>query len=309
MKRFRKILVAVDTRLESNLIVDQAIEVAKSNDGAIRLVDVNPGFSWLTRLTTQDTTHLSELLEKEKREKLSALAAMISDQGIEASYAVLHGKSSVAIIKEAVEQKQDVVMAVSKGHDSRSSGFFGKTATRLLRQCPCPVWLVSPRTTAKFKHVLGCIDPISDDASELELDQRIVELTRSVAAYHDAKCSVLHAWQLDDRALLSARLDAKSVDQFAEEERAYHEEKMDDLLDQFQLKVVSENVHLIEGQAETAICEFVDADGVDLLVMGTVGRSGISGMLMGNTAEWVLSEVQCSVLALKPLGFKGSIRV
>lgn len=38
-------------------------------------------------------------------------------------------------------------------------------------------------------------------------------------------------------------------------------------------------------------------------IMGTVGRTGIPGFLIGNTAETVLRQVACSVLAVKPTGF------
>jgi universal stress protein E len=37
--------------------------------------------------------------------------------------------------------------------------------------------------------------------------------------------------------------------------------------------------------------------------METVGRTGIPGLLMGNTAETILQQVNCSVLAIKPPGF------
>ena len=46
---------------------------------------------------------------------------------------------------------------------------------------------------------------------------------------------------------------------------------------------------------------------VELLVIGTVGRSGIPGLLIGNTAEQVLAEVTCSILAFKPAGFVSPI--
>ena len=42
--------------------------------------------------------------------------------------------------------------------------------------------------------------------------------------------------------------------------------------------------------------------------MGTVGRSGIDGVIIGNTAEKVLNRIECSVLALKPPGFVTPIR-
>jgi nucleotide-binding universal stress UspA family protein len=60
---------------------------------------------------------------------------------------------------------------------------------------------------------------------------------------------------------------------------------------------------LVEGEPERAISHFVDRNGVDLVVMGTVARSGIPGVVMGNTAERVLQRLHGSVLAVKPPGF------
>jgi len=42
---------------------------------------------------------------------------------------------------------------------------------------------------------------------------------------------------------------------------------------------------------------------VDLIVMGTVARVGIPGFFMGNTAESILNQIDCSVLTIKPSGF------
>jgi universal stress protein E len=62
-------------------------------------------------------------------------------------------------------------------------------------------------------------------------------------------------------------------------------------------------IQLVEGEPERAISQFVDKNGVDLVVMGTVARSGIAGLVMGNTAERVLQRLRGSVLAIKPPGF------
>ena len=37
--------------------------------------------------------------------------------------------------------------------------------------------------------------------------------------------------------------------------------------------------------------------------MGTVARSGVPGLLIGNKAEKVLSGIDCTVLAVKPSGY------
>ena len=49
-----------------------------------------------------------------------------------------------------------------------------------------------------------------------------------------------------------------------------------------------------------SVVEQVEAD---LLVMGTVCRTNVAGFLIGNTAESVVGDVDCSLLALKPEGF------
>jgi universal stress protein E len=42
--------------------------------------------------------------------------------------------------------------------------------------------------------------------------------------------------------------------------------------------------------------------------MGTIGRSGIPGLLIGNTSETVLQAVNSSVITLKPDDFLSPIR-
>ena len=59
------------------------------------------------------------------------------------------------------------------------------------------------RTSTNVKHVLGCVDTSSDQSLDVELNNKVYELTMSIAQFHDARFSVLHAWVMDDEALLS----------------------------------------------------------------------------------------------------------
>ena len=60
----------------------------------------------------------------------------------------------------------------------------------------------------------------------------------------------------------------------------------------------------IYGEPEDVITRFVESHGIDVVVMGTVARTGIAGLVMGNTAERVLRRLRGSVLAVKPTGFR-----
>ena len=66
-------------------------------------------------------------------------------------------------------------------------------------------------------------------------------------------------------------------------------------------------VHVKEGPPDVVIPQAIDEYEIDLLVMGTLARSGIRGMLVGNTAERILPQLSCSLLAVKAAGFESPI--
>jgi nucleotide-binding universal stress UspA family protein len=65
---------------------------------------------------------------------------------------------------------------------------------------------------------------------------------------------------------------------------------------------------LVQGDPAKAIAALVKKEKIDLVVMGTVARSGLIGAIMGNTAERMIRTIRASLLALKPVDFKCPIR-
>lgn len=63
------------------------------------------------------------------------------------------------------------------------------------------------------------------------------------------------------------------------------------------------------GVPEQAIPSEIERNGIDLLVIGTMARTGIHGLVAGNTSEDIIGELSCSVVALKPPGFVSPISV
>jgi universal stress protein E len=70
-------------------------------------------------------------------------------------------------------------------------------------------------------------------------------------------------------------------------------------------------IHLADGVGipDVAIQHFIQVHNIHLLVMGTIGRGGIPGIMIGNTAERLLPEIHCSVLAVKPPEFQCPVRL
>jgi universal stress protein E len=66
-------------------------------------------------------------------------------------------------------------------------------------------------------------------------------------------------------------------------------------------------VHFVTEPPDVAIMNCIEQHDIDLLVMGTVGRTGVSGIITGNTAERLLPRIPCSLLAVKPPDFKSPV--
>ncbi|MCR9144748.1 MAG: universal stress protein [bacterium] len=307
MKKFANILVATDTRLDDNPIVDEAVDLAQLNGALLKIVDVVPEFPWTVRMTMKDHEHVRELMVQEKDERLKALGASIKKKGVSVETKVLHGKTSVEIIREVLRAKHDLVLRVAKGKDSRNNGFFGTTGSRLLRECPCAVWLVAPAATPEYKHVLACVDTSSGDELDTELNSKVYELAADISQNQKAKFSIVHASAVFGEGLLKNRMTEEHYEKFKQENQDKIEGLLDSFLKEHGSGASEKNVHMIKADARSAIPYFVSKNGVDLVVMGTVGRSGAAGMIMGNTAEQILDSIECSVLVLKPDSFVSHI--
>lgn len=308
MEQFRNILVAADTRLDSHPIVDEMAEIALVSGAKLKIIDVVPEFPLAARLALRDHPHLLELKMQEKQAELEAIAKPLADRGLNVEAKALKGKGSVEIIREVLRDGHDLVARVAKGKDSRSNGFFGATGFQLLRKCPCPVWLVAPNTSPKFKHILAAVDTSSGESLQANLNDEVYEYARSIATHHGADFSVAHAWDVFGEQMLQSRL---SEDEFADVQKFYGQEAaklFDQFLKRHDSSVNASGVHLLHGSAHEVLPAFAEKNGVDLVVMGTVARAGLSGVLMGNTAERVLLALRCSVLAVKPEGFVTPIK-
>jgi universal stress protein E len=67
--------------------------------------------------------------------------------------------------------------------------------------------------------------------------------------------------------------------------------------------IAQENTHIKEGLPEDVIQSVANQLDAELVILGTIGRTGLSAALIGNTAEHVIDRLNCDVLALKPDGY------
>lgn len=77
-------------------------------------------------------------------------------------------------------------------------------------------------------------------------------------------------------------------------------EYLEQIASRLQLAGLKVNSVVLEGKVAEALLKFAKDEGVDLIVMSTHGRTGLSRLLMGSVAEQVVHGARCPVLLVRP---------
>ena len=171
---------------------------------------------------------------------------------------------------------------------------------RLMRKCPCPVWVMKGAQTSPYTRILAAVDPSSHEPTQDSLNLIILQLAASMARKEEGELHITYVWNSSGE---SYGYSLGSTAEEIEQEKMQHKDRFDALLDRVDVTDLKLYLHFIEGEPQECISELVIEQSIDLLVMGTVCRTGISGLLIGNTAEEVLNQVDCSALTVEPEGF------
>jgi nucleotide-binding universal stress UspA family protein len=297
VKRFRSILVHVDTRTDTKPLLERATELARAQGSRLKIVEIVPDLPWSMLSGKVDLDEMRQLLVEKKTTAVEALAAQARSKGIEASGKVLTGKTSVQLIDEVSRESHDLVMKAAKGPESTRLGFLGTSATRLLRHSPCAVWVFRPSHHAGQRRIVAAVDVTAADEQHAQLNREILAVALALA---DGKPHIAYAWSVYGERLIKDYMKKEEFDELMADSQHQARCGMEALLTEFGISANAPEVHLLHGPEDEAIARFVDEGQFDALVIGTVGRSGLSGVLVGNTAEVLLGRVHCSVVAVKP---------
>jgi nucleotide-binding universal stress UspA family protein len=314
MKRFKHILYVGEAALTGEPGLARAVTLASNNQARLSVIDVvrEEAAGVGVPAGLPPGVDLTAALVAKRRDELTAAVAAVADE-LEIDVDVLVGRKFLAVIHHVLRGGYDLVIkpAEDPGWLDR---LFGSDDMHLLRKCPCPVWLMKPDDATNYRCIVAAVgfEPGDRDPDEDALNAQILELASSLALSDFAELHLVHAWEAPVAGFASLWSDQSETaeQRFVEAVRARHRAGMERLTDRLRRLVGDEaygyltpRVHLPKGPAGREIPALVEQFGADLVVMGTVGRTGIPGLFIGNTAETVLYGLQSSVLAIKPPGF------
>lgn len=226
---------------------------------------------------------------------LEELVAHAETLGLRARLALVRDRSWLEILRAVRRGEADLVL-VARRNQAGGGAVLGGVAKKLMRKCSCPVWVVKPEGRVEPRVIVAATDlsPVGN---------RALALAAALAEGFAAELDVVHAWPLPLAVPVLPELDVppQSRVDIEQYERAARE-RFEEALAALALPR-RPRTHLVCGAPSAAIQEVVERREADLLVMGSVSRGGIAGLLLGNTAERLLDRVQCSLLTIKPADF------
>lgn len=310
MKRFKQILLVFDPQHTTKPTVDRARSLARSNGARITLLSVvpQPPADQLLVAGGPPREQIAAELAAERLEQCRAMAEYVGATGIEATARVAVGTAFIEIIREVLRGGHELVMLTAEAERGLARRLFGSTSLQLMRKCPCPVWVFKPTQGERFARILAAVDTSSGelDGERDQLNPKILELAVSLAHSDQAELHLVQAWSLFGEGYLRVRgdLHAGAIRNLRTAARERYQARVGRLLADLDLDGIPLHLHLPRSEdAARAIVRLARAEHIDLLVMGTVCRTGIAGFFIGNTAEKVLGAVDRSVLTVKPEGF------
>ena len=305
MQRFKSIFYIVESISTIPKITEKVQTLARLNDANVHIALLQEPLPSHFVNTHGFQKRMEELKLFFKQEREDFLHNILNDKGwfdIDVDGLIISGIGFVEIIKQVLREKHDLIV-IEEPTLTRIK--IGQLAMKLMRKCPCPVWIIRSEPNVKIKNILAAVDIEGGDES-LKLNTKIVQLANSLAQREQGVSHYLHAYRFEFETALAGPSFNVPLEEIAGMKKEIINSRkllMQKTLESAQLQVNENQLIFREGDPTTVIRETINELSIDTLVMGSLERSGVPGYLIGNRAETILTEIECSVLTVKPDDF------
>lgn len=280
MKRLSNVLLAVDLEHDSTYLQQLALFLHGKFNSGLHLLHVLPQ-------EVQSSTY-GDIISNNARDVLQKLKKYLLSKGVEqVDIMIAYGSIFDRIIYKAEEVQANVILMGPGVRDSSDSVKIGTTVEKVIRKTDVPVWVVKSGFTNIRK--IACSVDFSESSS------RALENAIRLAQVFSAELHVLSVFEAHNTySRWISNLDELN-------EQAYKEfgEKFKDFLDGFSFGDIRWRRKIMQGAPAKKVLSYLQKEKLDLLLMGTTGRTGLAKILMGSVTEKVIRELPCSFITTK----------
>lgn len=300
MATFQDVLVVLDPTCEEQKALNRAIELAEHT--ACRLTAFlsiyDFSYEMTTMLSGEERESMKDAVLKDRKQWIEELLKDAKHKGIDCQAQVLwHNRPFEAIVQTVSEHGYDLVIKGTHDHDVLKSMIFTPTDWHVLRKCPCPVLLVKDHAWPEKGHVLAAVNAGSEQAHHKALNEKIIRQAQAVAGMLHGHVHLVNAYP-GTPIHIAIEIPEFNPAEYTESMRHHHQDAVKTLA--FAHGITDEYCHVLEGLPEDVIPKVAKEIDAEIVIIGTIGRTGLSAAIIGNTAEHVIDKLDCDILALKP---------
>ncbi len=292
-------MVVVDSRQQNHFALPRAAEFAQQYSSNLTLVScVYSKLMDFQSLFADSTVEVKLHEIAEKKKWLDDLAREYQDKGLVVNTVVIWNKNNCKGLIDHIHQANyDLIVKTAHSHPTLSKLLMTPTDWHLLREVSESILFVKEDVKPGKKNLM-CAIKIQTDGDHHDLNHKILKTTQELTkmGVNDTHLVNVFPWPTSDVNKFRHLFDESG---YFDAAKKAHTEAMKEYLKDYPIE--NNNIHVIEGlNPEEIIPEMTKEAQIDLLVMGSVGRDGLLAAVIGNTAEKILDDLECDVLALKP---------
>lgn len=303
MKALNRILVVIDPNDDAQRAMSRAVVLAKATGAQLTAFLSIYDFSYemTTMLSIQERDAMRKAVVEDRELWLKDMIEDKFAEAVDININVLwHNRPFEAIIETAINNDYDLIVKGTHQHDTLKSIIFTPTDWHLLRKSPCPVLLVKEMEWAKNGRILTAVHTGSDAEHHINLNEKLIDQAKGLAQLIDAEVHVVNSYP-GTPVNIAIEIPEFDPNEYNSVVKAHHQKACAELAQRCDID--QERIHIAEGLPEDVIPEVSREIDAELLVIGTIGRTGFSAAIIGNTAEHVIDQINCDVLAIKPDGY------
>ncbi len=299
MIKYRNLLVVIDPNMETQPALYRAVEIARLQDIAtIKLFMAIYDFSYeiTSILSSEERDEMRQGVISQRQEWLESLIQPYRDEGLELELKVIwHGRPFESILQECQEFQHDLIIKSAHQHSLLETFIFTPTDWQLIRKSRVPVLLVKEHGWPADGNIVVALN-FSNEPEQNALNLKLLREASQVANLVKGKLQLVNAVPAP-AVNIALEVPGFTPEIYNEAIHQHHVNMMADFAARHHIP--TEQTHVLEGLPEDVLPELAQQLDAELILLGSVGRTGWSAALIGNTAEQVIDSLNCDLLVLR----------
>lgn len=303
--KFNNILVVLNPENEKQYALARAIRLVKEQKSetpvniTVFLSAYDLSYEMSALLSSEEREEMHKGVIAQRQKEIQPYLEKYTDPMLLFRTVVVWSSNEAEAITAEVEQNNyDLVVKYTKEEESITSLLFTPMDWQLLRRCPTPILMVRDGDWKHQRRILVAVNVSGDEDYHENFNRTLVSLSIDLA--DNLERGNIHLVSAYPPTPVNMAIDLPEfhTSEYTNGIRGQYLINMKALRQQFGID--EDHTHVREGFPEEVIPEVAKELEAELVVLGTVGRTGLSAALLGNTAEHVISKLNCNLLAIKP---------